>query len=539
MASVFPHSTSTGPAPTANEIYFSYRQAYKQQFYDGVLRPVVFPCNYLGIFTLIIYMCIPHKKSPIIYASRLPLVGLITWFELRLILETSGVGMSIGYISGLCSALTIMLSWTWLVFKRPQWDAKRVERRRVRVGKDTTKSIPTEKSSSNGSSNQEKLVHGAVQFPEKSCYKLLENGEMAYEYFWQPYPDDLKERISWVLDLILNARGPGWNWAIHNIPKLTPEVQSRLGGLAPDRKHPKISPLGQKRFVARYEHFLSQIIFSFKCFLIADVLRVIMMKDPYFKFGPTAYELPPYLKPLHPSLLQFYRLLLSACGVIAGLSMGFSNIDIFLSCILGPRVLGLRGESWYYQDVLGKFSHIFDKGLNGLWGNYWHQTFRLFFTAPTKYLIQEGYIKAGNYSTKIIGLFFAFSLSGFLHWAGSMTSFGSTSPIQEATFFIFQGIGIVFQQFLCHLLSSLILKSPRFLRQTGNLLYTLTWLYLTGWLAADDFARVGFWLVEPLPFSPMQALGFGEYDTGWNCIKYFDLSWFTGKYFWESGITLL
>ncbi|RKF62073.1 hypothetical protein OnM2_036051 [Erysiphe neolycopersici] len=263
-----------------------------------------------------------------------------------------------------------------------------------------------------------------------------------------------------------------------------------------------------------------------KCFLIVDVLRVIMMKDPYFKLGPMSYDLPYYLQQLHPSVLQFYRLLISALSI----SMGFAELSIFLPCVLGPSVLGLRGEPWSYPSILGDFSIILHKGLNGLWRGYWHQKFRLFFTAPTKYLIQEGYIKAGRYHTKIIGLFFAFSMSGFMHWAASMTTFSPTSPIQEGMFFLAQGVGVIFQEFLCYLSSSLMI---------GNLFYTLGWLYLIGCLAANDFSRVGFWLVEPFPSSPTQALGLGEHDAGWNCLKSFDFVWFTGKYWWESGITLL
>ncbi|RKF65436.1 hypothetical protein OnM2_008016, partial [Erysiphe neolycopersici] len=44
----YPHPTSTGQAPTASEIYSTNRQLFKQQVYDGVHRPLVFPYNCSG-----------------------------------------------------------------------------------------------------------------------------------------------------------------------------------------------------------------------------------------------------------------------------------------------------------------------------------------------------------------------------------------------------------------------------------------------------------------------------------------------------------
>lgn len=536
----FPHSPNAGPAPTANEIHSTCRRLFKQQVSEGLRRPVIFPYNYLSIFILVAYLCIPHRNNPIIYAVRWPLVGFITCFELRLIQESSGVGLDLGYKTGMTSAIIIMLSWTWLIFKTPQWDAKRVERRQVQVPVKESQLVEKKYHILNKEPYLEKLDNGTTSLSEEICSEVLMGNEEVYEYFWQPYPENLKERLSWVMDLVFNARGPGWSWSVPTIPRLTPEVQSKLGGIVLDESRPNCSWIaGKKQFSRRYLYLVSRLNFYIPCFLIFDIVRSIMMKDPYFKVGPTAYDIPFYIQSLHPFALQFYRLLLSAIGVLTSLSLAFANIEIFLSCVLGATVLGLRGEPWYYPPVMGGISHILDKGLNGLWGGCWHQTFRNFFTVPTKYLIKEGYIKAGHYYTKIIGLFLAFALSGFLHWAGAKTSFIPTYPIQQAIFFIVQGFGVILQESLCCLFSLLIVKLPKSLRQTGNLLFTLGWLYLTGWLAADDFARLGFWLVEPLPFSPTQALGFGEHDESWYCWKPLDFVWYSGKYWWESGIAIL
>ncbi|POS87999.1 hypothetical protein EPUL_003230 [Erysiphe pulchra] len=530
MASYFPHLTSTGPAPTSSEIYLTYHQKFVDQVFDGLRRPLVFPYDFLGILSLLAYLCIPHKQNPIIYAARWPLVGVITWFELRKIQESLGTGPDLGGLTGMTSAFIVMSSWTWLIFKRPQWDAARVEKRRIRVTKNAQSS---EKSVAKEELCSEKLVIDNALLNKDVCY------EDADEYFWQLYPDNLKERIYWVLELIFNYRGPGWNWAIPNIPSLTPETLSKLESSVLDESDPIVAKAIKKCSKTRYRHLLNELCVFALSYLSVDILTTIMIYDPYFKFGPTTYDLPSYLQYFHPSMLQFYRLLISSVTIGVVITTSFAQAHIISAHMLGPRVLGLRGTHWYYPRIWGDFSDILQKGLGGLWGSYWHQSFRNFFTAPTKYLIKGGYIKPGSFAAKIFGLIFAFGLSGFLHWAPSMTSIRSTDPLGQALFFLLQGVGVALQDVLSKLLSPLIAKLPSSIRQFTNLFYTLSWLYLTGSFAADDFARSGVWLMKPLPFSPMEALGFGEHNCSRNFMKYFSLMWYTGNHWWESGITLI
>jgi len=37
-------------------------------------------------------------------------------------------------------------------------------------------------------------------------------------------------------------------------------------------------------------------------------------------------------------------------------------------------------------------SLILSRGLNGLWGGWWHQTFRMGFAAQTNYLVRHGWL---------------------------------------------------------------------------------------------------------------------------------------------------
>lgn len=530
MASYYPDLPSTGPAPTASEIYLTSRQIFVDQVFGGHRRPLVFPYDFLGIFSVLVYLCIPHKQNPIIYAFRWPLIAFVTWFELRKIQESLGTGPDLGGFTGMTSAYIVMSSWTWLIFKRPQWDAARVEKRRIRVAKNVQLS---EKPALKEELHSEKLAIENVLLNKDGCYEEID------EYFWQSYPENLKERIYWVADLIFNYRGPGWNWAIPNIPSLTPETLNKLESTALDESDPIIASAINKCSKTRHGHLLYEICVFILNYLVVDILTTIMIYDPYFKFGPTTYDLPSHLQNLHPSMLQFYRLLITSTTIAIGLRIPFAQAHIISAHMLGPRVLGLRGTHWYYPRVFGDFLEILQKGLGGLWGSYWHQSFRNFFTAPTKFLIKKEYIKSGSFAAKIIGLFFAFGLSAFLHWAPSMTSIRSTYPFGQAQFFLLQGVGVALQDVLSKLFSPLIAKLPSSVRQTTNLVFTLSWLYFTGSFAADDFARSGAWLIKLLPFSPMEALGFGEHNSCRKFFKYYNFIWYTGNNWWESGITLI
>lgn len=531
MASYFPHLSPTGPAPTTNQIYTAYRHAFLKQISEGTRRPQVLPYSLLSPMLAIAYLCIPHKHNPVVYAARWPLVGLITWLEFRTIQQTSGTSSSMGFMIGMQSSFTILWIWTWLIFKRPQWDARRVERRRVRVIRDEKKAQLSEKIILKEQICPEKMANDVV---------LLSNEEYTkdtYEYFWQPYPENFKDRFFWVLDLLLNFRGPGWNWSVPLIQTITPETLSKLdnpeegvdsGDSSPTKKCSKPSWCENLRHISLF-------VFGY---LICDVVGLLMVQDPYFKVGPNTYELPSHLKSLHPIVLYLYRITLTGLMIITWIRTTYALYNFFMGYVLGPKVLGLRGEPIYYNQVWGSFSKVFERGLAGLWGNFWHQIFRNCFTAPTIFLIEKGYIKPGKYTTRLIGLAFAFILSGFLHWAAAVTAFNETKPYDEFLFYGLQGVGVGLQSGLSKIFSSTIVKLPNSVRKIGNLLFTLAWFYLTAWLEADSFGRSGICILPMTHISLLRYLGFGEQDAIWNFWSPVDLMWYKGKNWIDSGIFL-
>lgn len=75
---------------------------------------------------------------------------------------------------------------------------------------------------------------------------------------------------------------------------------------------------------------------------------------------------------------------------------------------------------------------------------------------------------------------------------------------------------------------------PQTLRRTGNVLFVAAWLWVTGPLLADDFARCGVWLFEPLPVSLLRGV-MGE---GWWMWGGRWAGWWQGTRWWDTGIAI-
>ncbi len=516
------------------------------------------------------------------YAARWPVLALILWFQWKTLWETSSESGAIAFAAGLIAAWSAVWSVTWLVLYRPQWDAKRVQRRKVQGDRKENKGLIAEKDATrsgvqrNGNAIEGKTssdANGSVQNGsaapksfkgvhyrqhakattkgeslekqddadgETAVYKdeAEERDAATYIYYWQSYPTKLPERIPWTLDLLINFRGPGWNWAVPPLPDLPPFVKAKLGEPVDKASKKGISSTGLHRFDTRRDLFYSRMPYFTVGYLVLDILKTTLMKDPYYIFGPNTYALPQHLANLTPFQLKLFRQCLNAVTVVLALEMVFMLVPLSMSLLTGPCVFGLRGEAWYYSSTWGPFSNILDKGLSGLWGGWWHQTFRFAFAAPTNYLIEQGYIKPRSNVARISALCFAFGISGILHAAGSVTQFAQSNPWQAPVFFILQALGILMQTKFCAYFRSRTRQFPKAVRQAGNLLFVWTWLWYTSWLLVDDFARGGIWLWEPCPISPTRALGFGSGDDSWWTWGDLGIGWYTGKHWWESGISM-
>ncbi|PBP22864.1 hypothetical protein BUE80_DR006229 [Diplocarpon rosae] len=557
MEKFFPHLTSTGPAPSHRQVMDAYRAAFAQRVAEGSIRPLVLPYHFYGCISLLIYLCIPHTKSRVVYAARWPLLlGILSW-QWKTTREVSSVSMATAYAAGMVSALGAVLAVTWLVFYKPQVDARRVQRRLKRVatsavavgcqGNDVghRETIGYTDRSAHGYTTGTQKGNGSadLKYRQKPARmidgaSLRSSSRQELEYYWQSYPEKFWDRYYWVSDLLISFRLPGWNLAIPPMPALPPFIKIQLGEPVDATSRSGVSSIGLQRYDTREELFRSRIPTFVAGYFLLDVLKVVMMKDPYYIFGPTTYDVPSYLQGYSPLTVGFIREVLSAIAVILSLEMTFLLAPVFICLILGPELFGLRAEAWYWPDNWGSWSNISEKGLAGLWGGWWHQSFRFVFSAPSNFLIRAGYVRAGSPMAKFLALFLAFGISGFLHFAGSTSQFPSTHAWHAPIFFTLQALGIVLQLTVCSILHPTIEKLPRSVRRAGNFTFVLAWLFATGWWLADDFARGGIWLYEPIPISPLRGLGFGVKGDGWWCWEHIGVGWYSGKHWWESGLAL-
>ena len=127
---IFLYLTDTGPVPNPHAVVARCEEAFAARVAQGVLRPLVLPCFFYGITLLVIYLCIPHTKSPTIYAARWPVLLAIISSQLKVLRETSSGNVGVASLRGVASGFVMILASTWLVWCKPHFDARRVQKRK-------------------------------------------------------------------------------------------------------------------------------------------------------------------------------------------------------------------------------------------------------------------------------------------------------------------------------------------------------------------------------------------------------------------------
>lgn len=263
--------------------------------------------------------------------------------------------------------------------------------------------------------------------------------------------------------------------------------------------------------------------------------------------------------------------------------------------------MGILDELWRYPDFFGGFvRNVLDRGLAGFWGGWWHQSFRVGFTGPVRFVVglldareeeknekgaegnEEKEKKKKKNKKAVVAtaqMATAFLLSGFLHALGgySSTAFRISFAGEEdlltgddkrnnrlagfaepVGFFVFQFLGCLVQLFLIALVKRVLKRVttvtvtggkekekevPMWLKRTGNGLFVLLWLHLTRWMLIDDMARSGLFLYEPVPISVFRLLGLGGMP-GEGRRDWWRLDWeyvpslWIGKRWWEKGFRM-
>lgn len=526
------HRPPITPATLSNfgaHVRDSYRLHFAYQLAAGSIKPLILPYAVLGSFILpVLYFTAPHVDRPWLYAARWPLMAFILVFNVYETFTTSSANFAIGYAVGLMQAWGIVWAATLLIWMRPQFEAERVDKRR------RTTSASSVARQQNGHFDNA---------PDEDIAASLREG---YEYYWQAYPADAPwtSRLGWSVDLVLSFRGTGWNWCVPVLPHFAKPEKPLSGALVDLASIPLVTRQGYRRYRTGGEWLRSQVRVLVLGYLVLDLLSVLMMKDPYFILGPElaaaaqSLELPPLLAALPPVLLALFHSLSCFAAIVVVINLIMTSWQLVAHYLLPSSLLtgSTRAELWHYPSVNGSFVHnVLDKGVTGFWGGWWHQTFRVAFSAPSTWLARRGWIDLRTPRGKTIAGLLAFAQSGFLHAMGSVSCLPPSKPWLPVVFFLLCWAGIFVQTALSALLHHLLVLPlppargggsankdkkrppswPTWLRRTGNFFFCFVYLNACQFFLCDDLSRSAIWLLEPVPVSPMRALGLGKPGDSW------------------------
>ena len=365
--------------------------------------------------------------------------------------------------------------------------------------------------------------------------------EKKHTLIWQPYPKSFSHAVEWSLDLMTAFRGVNWNFRIPTLPSLDMEISEGTQHhdlVSNFRTDPAIKKVQRRAVLSFFLHYF-----------LLDLLKLIWTHDPYF-LGLATISSPHPLHSLHDytSLVRLIRLVTSAVSVYSALMFVFNLSPLFFPTV-APLLIHHEKIPWHarapileasmYPPYWGSPFAMFDKGLAGLWGQVWHQMFRFGISEPSRNILEHLKLNSRSAAARIIQIVVAFSLTAFIHATASYTAFPAandeTRPISgPLLFFMLQAFGIILQRSLSIALDTK--KLPTSLRRAGNAGFVFGYGYLTGALLADDFARSGIWLFEPLPISFSRGITGGGW-WHWGTLGDWIGIW-KGNHWWESGIAV-
>jgi hypothetical protein len=338
------------------------------------------------------------------------------------------------------------------------------------------------------------------------------------KYEWQAFPQDsFIDRLCWTTDLLFSCRGIGWNWKINGEPSRPPAVEASLRHISIAEATKQDVPetkSGRVRYRDRKQAMMCHAWTICKAYIFLDALKTIMNHDAYC-WGIDNAAPPSYLPRLitaSPALLSLYRTGIALPFTKYAIEFWFEIAQLFFLTAFTPDTLGANAEAWLYPAHFGNYSSIYTRGLAGFWSDYWHHLPKHGLQSGAQALTRAMNLKPRSSEAKGVELIAAFTLSGFLHAASSMTMIGPTQPFATMyLFFATQPIGIIFEIVCTYYFArcGLAKAMPKWLSCTLHVLYTHAWLGLTMPLIGHDMRRGGFLIHEPVPFSIFRGLGLG------------------------------
>lgn len=222
--------TNRSLAPSPAERLASSSISLSNSIARHEVQPLLIPQLFASFALLFVYLCIPHngRGRRWLYQLRWAVFGIIVWRELGIIgwrpyseaIKMRTLGTGFGFGIGLISFWTIIASATWLIWDDPQVSARRIERKKtlpstcLPAEKNGT-TVPHEHGSRSNEHASPLRRRPDGQLPPEPHLQSKTGDDDDWTYYWQSYPvDSLWTRVEWVADLILNFRGPGWNWEV-------------------------------------------------------------------------------------------------------------------------------------------------------------------------------------------------------------------------------------------------------------------------------------------------------------------------------------
>ena len=301
------------------------------------------------------------------------------------------------------------------------------------------------------------------------------------------YPQGIRERIPWVLTLIVSVRLANW----------------KIG----DASHDRFQPQSSVAWAICLRRVLLRVIISY---FFLDISTSLTTQDPYFTNripldSPLAASpfsvIPPFL--LRPILLatQLYSLL-TLSFLLSAL------IPLFLSH------LSLISDQWSphtWPPVFGPLSSLASRGLRGFWGTHWHSMNRAMSSQPGRSLSQAMGINASSLLGYMLVTISAFGFSGVMHMGlippqpKSLNMTAMQMRLYMAGFFWAQIPGFGVEHVVGRIVSRFAKGwRPDWVTKALVVLWTTSYLCATLMLLVPPFRELGYWKVSPVPLSLVQ-----------------------------------
>lgn len=478
---------------------------------EGKFHPPLLHHCLLLVFPTIAALLIPCR-----YTSYMPHIrGLAflwtEYFGIWIMQTCRSPTLGNGYGIGILVSVFVMRSGTMLLLQDPERSFKHVEH-------------------VSQSSMKEQTL--AKEIGLRSGAGALGTCEDQQLYICQGYPQGFLHRLSWVLSLLLSPRGSRWSWRIKTSMSLPEPLLKEMR-----KEQPRL--VDMRKYMERTGSHVTDRLWKANRELAKDLvwaifLALIARNDPYF-WGEIQAEWrisQGWVFPASSFLTRAYRFLICWHLLKAICIVLYSFRVVMLSVFASVFSSVPQPEDWMIPHLFGPFSSVYDHGLVGFWGLYWHQVLRFDFLTWSRWilsLLPVRYQKVREVKLCIY-LLIPFSLTGVIHACGSYTQFNDTNRPETFVFLaLVHAVGIGMQQ----ILSSVILpKCPGAVRKPTVFITTCAWLYVTGITCCDDGLQGGF-------LASFFITCFTDWRAGRSSQPLPFMGIWRGRSLWQSGIRIL